>query len=101
MNTYSTRRGPSETPDEILGLESNVQRALKRVPAPPVFRERLRDGLVMAAHHQQTHHALGYARPKRNNFRWIWLACAVAIGTALGFIAIRLHARQKPYSQLR
>ena len=94
MATYSTRRGHSETPNEILGVESNVKRALKPVPPPPAFREHLRDGLVMAAHHQQTHHALGYAQPRGNRFQWIWLTGAVAIGTALGFIAIRLRTRQ-------
>jgi hypothetical protein len=94
INVTPTEASQSGQADKILGVEATVKRALKPVPPPPVFRERLRDGLVMAAHHQRTHHALGYTQPRRNRFQWIWLTGAVAIGTALGFIAIRLHTRQ-------
>ena len=95
MNTDSTRKEQPATPDEILGVESDVKRALKPVSAPPAFRAHLRDGLVMAAHHQQTHHALAYARPRRNAPPWIWLVSAAILGTALGFVAMRLRKRQE------
>lgn len=91
MNNHS--KIPPETSDEILGVESYVQRALLRVPPPPAFREHLRDGLMLAAQHQQTHHALGYARPRRNNLAWLWMTVAMTIGITLGFIVMRQRVR--------
>ena len=91
MDTQSSAAQPR---DQVLGkVEINVQRVLKPVAAPSVFREHLRDGLVMAAQHQQTHQALDDWQPRSSNAAWLWFVGAVMVGMGLGFIVMRLRAR--------
>ena len=89
-----TQSSAAQTSDRVLGkVELNVQRVLKPVAAPSAFRERLHDGLVMAAQHQQTHQALEYSPAQTHSPPWIWFVGAVAMGAGLGFSAIRRRAR--------
>jgi hypothetical protein len=91
MTSQSSAAQPS---DQVFGkVEINVKRALKPVAAPAAFRERLRDGLVMAAQHQQTHQALDDWQPPSSNAAWLWFVGAVMLGVGLSFIVMRLRAR--------
>ncbi len=78
----------------LMNLAGRIRRLLPTVLPSPAFRARLRDGLTLAAHHQETHRALveGEARP--NVAQWGWLLGAAAIGSAAGLIAVLLRVRQ-------
>lgn len=75
--------------DEFAG---NVQRAMKPVSTPPAFRAHLRDGLMLAAQHQQTHRVLEDAEVRNDN-PWLWLMLAAMVGALVGFAVMRLSAR--------
>lgn len=79
--------------NKLIDVEADVQRALKPVAPPPAFRAHLRDGLMMAAQHQQAHRALGFDHAPRRNLAWLWLISAAALGSAIGFIAMLLRAQ--------
>ncbi|MBI4789168.1 MAG: hypothetical protein HY782_19220 [Chloroflexi bacterium] len=76
----------------LLDIASRVKRTLKPVKPEPAFRARLRDGLLMAAHHQQAHQILV---EKRAEPRLGWLLGAAALGSAAGLIAVVWHARSQ------
>ncbi len=90
------------TPPERAELSALTQIAarLKRALAPILpaafFRARLRDGLTLAAHHQETHRTMVAARAgkSRGAWQWGWLIGAAAIGSTAGLIAMILRARQ-------
>ena len=79
--------------DQIASLFNVAERA-KQVLHPvfpsPAFRARLRDGLMLAAHHQQAHRML---TEKRSETTWGWLIGAAAIGSAAGIMAFVLRLR--------
>ena len=74
----------------LMEIAELTQHALQPVPPPPIFRERLHDGLRMAARLQQAHSASG---TKRSEPAWGWLIGAAALGSAAGVIAIVLRSR--------
>jgi len=91
--------------EEVAGLidiAARVERTLKPVPPAPVFRARLRDGLMMAAHHQQAHQLPAGKRsepsmtPRPPRGAWGWLIGAAALGSAAGVIAVVLRSRAQP-----
>jgi len=79
--------------NELTGVEADVRQTLKPVAPPPSFRAHLRDGLMMAAQHQQAHRALGYARTTRYPARWLWLVMAALVGSLIGFVIVQLRLR--------
>jgi hypothetical protein len=74
----------------LLDLAVQLKRTLKPVQAPPAFRARLHDGLLMAAHHQATHRILV---DQQEEVQWGWLLGAAALGSAAGLIAFVLRSR--------
>jgi len=89
---------------ELQHVAARVEQTLRPVPPPPAFRARLRDGLEMAAHHQQAHRQLsgGPSEPKTSHplrGSWGWLIGAAALGSAAGVIAVVVRSRtQTPRS---
>ena len=80
--------------DNRLGqVENNVQRVLKPVAAPSAFREHLRDGLMMAAHHQQAYESAGTIQLESNGVTWLWFFIAMVFGAALSIIVLKLRMR--------
>jgi hypothetical protein len=77
--------------NEWADVADHLQHILKPIAPPPVFRERLRDNLQMAAEHQRAHHA----SHRRRDTAWGWLIGAALLGALIGFIAIQLRARRK------
>jgi len=75
---------------ELMEVTARIEQTLRPVPPAPAFRARLRDGLLMAAHHQQAHRLLSGAR---NEPPWGWLIGAAALGSAAGVIAVVLRSR--------
>lgn len=75
----------------LLGVAARAKHALKPVAPAPAFHARLRDGLLMAAHHQQAHRLL---IAEQHAPQWGWLLGAAAVGSAAGLIAVMLRARQ-------
>ena len=73
-----------------LGIAKRVRGTLTPVAALPAFRARLRDGLLMAARHQQAHRL---TMTPRNESRLGWVIGAAALGSAAGLIALVLHSR--------
>ena len=73
-----------------MNIETKLGRALTPVALAPAFRARLRDGLMMAAQHQQVHEML---TAKRADPTWGWVIGAAALGSAAGVIAIMLRSR--------
>lgn len=86
----NTRRDPLEQDAALMKIEASIERALTPVALAPAFRARLRDGLMMAAQHQQVHHAL---TAKRAEPTWGWIIGAAALGSAAGVIAVVLRLR--------
>ena len=80
----------------LMNLAARVKRALAPVFPSPAFRARLRDGLTLAAHHQETHRVLNAERDgsRRGAWQWSWLIGAAALGSAAGVIAVLLRRRQ-------
>ncbi len=74
----------------LLDLAAQLKQTLKPVPPSSAFRARLHDGLMMAAHHQQTHRVLVEKRPEP---QWGWLVGVAAIGSAAGVIALVMRSR--------
>jgi hypothetical protein len=82
---------------ELTGLfkiAERAKRALSPVSPSPAFRARLRDGLMLAAHHQQTRRIL---TEKRGEPTWGWLIGAAAIGSAAGIVAFVLRLRAQSH----
>lgn len=81
----------------LLGVAARVKRALRPAQMAPVFRARLRDGLALAARHQQAQRLRSIQQdessrvPLRGN--WGWLIGAAALGSAAGVIAVVLRSR--------
>jgi hypothetical protein len=84
----------SHLQDELTEVVTHVQRALRPVALPPGFREHLRDGLRVAAEHQQAHHAMGF-EPERRGGAWGWVFGAAVIGAVIGFLAIHFRAHRR------
>jgi hypothetical protein len=79
----------------LTNLAERIKRLLPAVLPAPAFRARLRDGVTLAAHHQETHRALVEGEAHPNLAQWGWLLGAAAIGSAAGLIAVLLRVRQK------
>ena len=75
---------------ELMDVAARTARTLRPAPPAPAFRARLREGLMMAAHHQQAHRLLSGVR---NEPPWGWLIGAAALGSAAGLIAVVLRSR--------
>lgn len=78
----------------LFSIAERAKRALEPVAPASAFRARLRDGLMLAAHHQQTHRVL---TEKRDEPAWGWLIGAAAIGSAAGIIAFVLRLRAQSH----
>lgn len=84
----------------LLNVAARIQRALKPVAPASAFRARLRDGLLMAAHHRgglghrQTHRVLV---ERQSEPQWGWLLGAAALGSAAGLLAVVLHSRAQEH----
>jgi hypothetical protein len=78
----------------LLNVATRVQRTLKPVASASAFRARLRDGLLMAAHHRQTHRVLV---ERQGEPPWGWLLGAAALGSAAGLLAVVLHSRAQEH----
>jgi hypothetical protein len=76
--------------ESLMELAARVEQTLRPVSPEPAFRARLRDGLALAAHHQQAHRMLVV---RRSEPPWGWLIGAAAIGSAAGLIAVLLRSR--------
>ncbi|MCL4490227.1 MAG: hypothetical protein M1570_19160 [Chloroflexi bacterium] len=87
LEAYPDRRAEL-TP--LLDLASQLKQTLKPVAPSSSFRVRLHDGLMMAAHHQETHRILVERRAEP---QWGWLIGAAAIGSAAGVIALVMRSR--------
>lgn len=87
LKAYPDQRAELEP---LLRVADQLKRTLKPVTPAPTFRARLHDGLMLAAHHQQTHRILIEKRPEP---QWNWLLGAAALGSAAGVIAIVLRSR--------
>ncbi len=81
---------PLEPDAALVDVAARVERALPAVQPAPAFRARLRDGLTMAAQHQQVHEML---TAKRTEPTWGWIIGAAALGSAAGVIAVVLRSR--------
>jgi hypothetical protein len=81
-----------EQAEELFQVAERAKHALTRVTPQPAFRARLHDGLMMAAHHEQTHRLL-LEKPMDSN--WGWLIGAAAIGSAAGIMAFMLRLRSQ------
>ncbi len=78
--------------ESLLDVAARVKRVLKPVKPEPAFRARLRNGLLLAAHHQQAQRILV---EKRGEPQWGWLLGAAAIGSAAGLIAVVWRSRSE------
>ncbi len=96
----------------LMDIAARTKRALTPVSPKPAFRAHLREGLMMAAHHQHAHNTLNDRAGLRaevadppadpagprgaalSGAPWGWLLGAAALGSAAGLIAIALRARQ-------
>lgn len=76
----------------LMQLAARMKRWLIPVLPSSAYRARLRDGLQLAAGHQETHRALVETRPRVP--QWGWLIGAAALGSAAGIIAMILRRRQ-------
>ena len=90
-------RAPQAVEDlrPLLSLAERVQRALVPVSPTRVFRERLQEGLMLAAGHRQTHSLIQVANPKPWRYWWVG---AAALGSAIaagGVIAWVVRMRQR------
>lgn len=74
----------------LMDIAASVGRALQPVQPAPAFRARLRDGLTMAARHQQMHQLLTTKRPESS---WGWIIGVAALGSAAGVLAVVLRTR--------
>ncbi len=96
LNAYLSRAPQSENElRPLLNLAERVQRALVPVSPTRVFRDRLREGLMLAASHRQTHNLIQVANP--NPWRYWWVGAA-ALGSAVaagGIIAWIVRMRQR------
>ncbi|HEX7594350.1 MAG TPA: hypothetical protein VF429_09285 [Anaerolineae bacterium] len=79
---------------ELMDVAARASRTLRPAPLASAFRARLRDGLMMAAHHQQAHRLLSGVR---NEPPWGWLIGAAALGSAAGLIAVVLRSRAQTH----
>src|SRR5512142_2585888 len=84
--------GESEELESLLEVAARVKRVLKPVKLEPVFRTRLRNGLVMAAHHQRAQRIFV---EKHGEPQWGWLLGAAALGSAAGLIAVVWRSRSE------
>ena len=84
--------GESGELESLLDVAARVKRVLKPVQLEPVFRARLRNGLIMAAHHQQAQRIFV---EKHGEPQWGWLLGAAAIGSAAGLIAVVWRSRSE------
>ncbi len=93
---------------EIMRVAARAERTLRPVQPAPAFRARLRDGLMMAAHHQEAHRLLTGSMgepveiPHALRENWGLLIGAAAIGSAAGVLAVVLRSRaqtHKPAAQ--
>ncbi len=75
----------------LLDLASRLKRTLRPLKPGREFRMRLRNGLLLAAHHRDTHQLL-VSKPTGSS--WGWLVRAAALGSAAGLIALILRSRQ-------
>jgi hypothetical protein len=82
--------GKREELDPLLDVAARVKRTLKPVQPSPAFRERLHNGLMMAANYQQAHKILV---ERRDEPQWGWLLGAAALGSAAGILALVWRAR--------
>jgi len=80
----------NNTAEALFNIAERAKRALVPVSSSSAFRARLRDGLMLAAHHQQAHRVM---IEKRGEPTWGWLIGAATIGSAAGIIAFVLRLR--------
>src|SRR5512132_3359023 len=78
--------------EPLLDVAERIKKTLKPVKPTPAFRERLHNGLMLAAHHQQAQRIL---IDKKEEPQWRWLLGAAAIGSAAGLIAMVWRARSQ------
>ncbi len=90
----STLPEKREELEPLMDIATLVKRTLKPVKPAPAFRERLHDGLIMAATHQQAHRILV---DKRDESQWRWLLGVAAIGSAAGLIAMVWRSRAQEH----
>lgn len=74
----------------LLSVASRIKQTLRPTTPAGEFRARLRNGLLLAAHHRDAHQLL---LNKPNGPTWGWLLRAAALGSAAGLIAILLRSR--------
>ncbi len=77
----------------LLDVASRLKRTLRPHAPAREFRMRLRNGLLLAAHHRDAHQLLVH---KPTGSSWNWLVRAAALGSAAGVIALILRSRQNP-----
>ncbi|MDE3088141.1 MAG: hypothetical protein KGJ80_01990 [Chloroflexota bacterium] len=106
MNVDRTDSEENTEIPELTGVVVRAARTLRPLQPAPAFRARLRDNLMLAAHHQQAHRLLVLESraaktllPAKGN--WGWVIGAAALGSAAGLIAVLLRTRvqTKPHAQ--
>jgi hypothetical protein len=85
--------------DPLLDVAARVKRSLQPVRTPVAFRQRLHNGLILAANHQQAHKILV---DKREEPQWGWLLGAAALTSAAGILALvwRVRSHEQKVSTL-
>jgi hypothetical protein len=87
-----------ETPAPLGDIAERAKRTLRPIAPAPEFRTRLREGLQIAARHQQAQRIM--IRPTSQQ-HWGWLIGAAALGSAAGLAAILMRSRQANGSSTR
>ncbi len=108
MNVDRTGSIPRDSAEDgeisdLAEVTARIERTLRPVQPAPVFRARLRDGLRMAAHHQEAHRLLAERTgapvefPQTIRGPWGWLIGAAALGSAASVIAMVMRSRAQTH----
>ncbi len=91
LDAFPDQRGELAS---LLELATRIKRTLTPVRPSTAFRERLHNGLLLAAHHQQAQRI--YVE-KRGEPQWGWLLGAAAAAGAAGLIAVVWRSRSQAH----